>query len=261
MRHTSSSRRRLAVLLLVTATVVLAACGSGEPTPGQQSPSELVASPLPGDETPAAAPSPSPSALPSAAPSASPEPQPTPHPPSDTEQARFVAGYQPDQATDLEHVAYDLDGDEVDELVFTYVRTGSNVAHVDVAWWDGLAYHVSTGADGGPADRIDHVRLGDVNADGRTEVVIFESTTSGGGSLTIWRLAPGQSLQALTAEGGCDAGSNTYGVIGVKLEDRNGDGSDEIYATCDDSPLPVAAWGTDTYVWKDDAYRYEPELG
>ena len=260
MRH--PLLRGLATALAVAALAVLpAACGGGEPGPGQASPSDLVASPLPPDGSPAPAPSVTPSATtPSAAPSPSPEPSSTPHPPSDTEQARFVAGYQPDNATDLEHVAIDLNGDGVDELVFTYARTDANVAHVDIAFWDGTAYHVDVGADGGPADRIDKVQLTDVNADGVTEVVLFESTSSGGGSLTMWQLRD-HRLVPLRGQGGCDDGTNTYGVIGAKLEDRNGDGSAEIYATCDESPLPVAAWGTDRYVWQNGAYTYAPQVG
>ncbi len=61
----------------------------------------------------------------------------------------------------------------------------------------------------------------------------------------------------MIADGGCADGGNAYGVLGATIADRDGDGRAEIYATCDDSPLPASAWSTDVYVWDGSTYAYD----
>lgn len=244
----------------IAALAVLAtACGSGgDPTPTETPRDGLTAVPVnPGT------PGPSPSAsLPAPAPtgsaSPSPEASPTPRDPSDTDRARFIQGYRPEGSAGIEHVAIDLDGDAIEEVVFVYVVTSASVSRVDVAWWSGTEYEVRWTGDGGPADRLDDLAVRDVNNDGRTEIAVSQSVGASGGSLSLWRARVGeQRFDPLIAKGGCHAGSNTYGIVGADLEDRDADGAAEVYATCDDSPLPVAAWTTDVYVWSDDAYRID----
>lgn len=258
-------RRRAAVLAAGTALsagTVLSACSNSsgsvdgpEPTP------EVSAAAIPSGEATStdddATDQPSSSDDPSATESATDGPS----EPTDTDRARFAADYRPQGASDLEHVQADLNGDGIDEVVFVYVRGGEGVGHVDIAAWDPETgeYGIVTGADGGVADRIDRVRIGDLNLDGVVEVALFQERGSSGRSVNLWAAREGR-LVAQPARGGCHDGSTSFGVIGVSLEDRDGDGAVEIRATCDDSPLPASAWSSDTYVWQDNAWRHDPEL-
>lgn len=254
-------RTRTALTLALVATVALAACGDDDPGVGEgEGDGAIELTPLPTDEPsvdPAQNPTPF-SPTPTPSPSDEPSPDASPREATDTDRARFVAGYRPDGASDLEHVAVDITGDEVEELVFAYVANGTT-ARVDVAYWQGTAYEVSYRAEGGPAARIERLRVNDINADGIVEIATFQ-TNGGGSSITLWQVSGEQSLTGLRAQGGCADGLNTYGVVGAELEDRDGDGAAEVYASCDDSPLPVAAWSTHTYVWQDGAYRFDGEL-
>ncbi len=232
---------------------VLVGCGAGsEVVEIEARPSELATT-----DAPSTPPSPTPSPTPSDT-----TPSPTEEasrPPTATDRARFVQDFDPVDASDVEHVATDLDGDGVDELVFTYVR-GGRVSHLEVAWWDGSAYLVMFTADGGPASSVDRVRTSDVNADGHVEIVVFQSADADQSSLSLWQVVgPGQ-VEGLAAVGGCHDGSITYGAAGAELDDRDADGADEIYATCDDSPLPVREWSTDRYQWEAGAYHHAPSL-
>lgn len=232
---------------------VLAGCGSGIDV--VQIEAEPSSEPTTDVPSPTSTPTPSPTPTTT-------EPSPSeegPRPPTSTDRARFVSEFQPSDARLLEHVATDLDGDGVDEIVFTYVR-GEQVSHVEVAWWTGTAYQIAFAADGGAGAMIDRVRTSDVNADGYTEIVIFQSGDASRASLTIWRVTGPGEVSGLAARGGCHDGSNTYGVMGAELDDRDADGADEIYATCDDSPLPVGEWSTDRYLWEAGAYRHVPPL-
>lgn len=248
-------------IVLLAVLAALAACDGGGTT-AQPAPT-LTATPL--EPSPAITTSPTPGATVSPTATPTPTPSPTEREPTDTDRGRFVASYQPEGASDLEHIAVDLDGDGRQEVLFAYVRnTGGasgadGVSHVDVAWWEGTSYAIGFRDDGGPADRVDRLRVADVNADEVIEVVVHQSVGSSGGSLSLWQAeSPGRHrLRPLVAHGGCADGLHTYGVIGASLEDRDGDGRAEIYATCDDSPAPVAAWSTDVYVWTDGAYRLD----
>lgn len=247
-------RRPLAGLVLVAA---LAGCGSGTEVV------QIEAQPSPGPttETPSPTVDPTPTTTPSPTPTTD-DPSPTEaasRPPTATDRARFVSEFEPSDARGLEHVSTDLDGDGTDEIVFTYVRA-EQVSHLEVAWWDGTAYEIAFSADGGAGTTIDRLRTSDVNADGRIEVVLFQSGDASRSSLTIWQVTEPGEVVGLTAMGGCHDGSNTYGVVGASLEDRDADGADEIYATCDDSPLPVNEWSTDRYQWEAGAYRHVPRL-
>lgn len=257
---TRSTTRRLVGLALALA-LAGGACSSASPEPSATGPrDQLTGSPVPqpaadGDTSPA----PGPTSSTSPSPSPTPTESPSPTGPTDTDRARFVADYDPAGARDLEHVAVDLDGDDERELVFSYVRGEANVSRVDVAWWQGSEYAVRWSGDGGRAERLDETRIGDVNQDGHVEVALFQVVGSAGESLSLWRSAgPGtQALEALVARGGCHDGSHTYGAAGAELRDTDGDGVAEIAATCDDSPLPPAAWSTDIYVWRDGAYHFD----
>jgi len=247
--------RRLAVL--AAAGLTASSCGTADPGPvPTPSPTEAVASALP---SATASSTTSPTETLTDAATTDPTDVESEHDATDTDRARFVAEYRPDGATDIDHVQVDLDADGVEEVVVFYVRPSEGVGHVDLAFWSGTDYEVVAGADGGVADRVQRVRVADLNADGRTEIALFVARGSSGASVTLWAVA-GERLVPLTARGGCHDGSATYGVIGATIEDRDRDGRDEIYATCDDSPVPVAAWSTDGYSWTDGAWRHDPEL-
>lgn len=231
------------------AAFLLGACGGGPTTVS------LEAQPI-GPTSPSPSPEPEPSPT-----EASPSPTTTtpsgPRPPTDTDRARFVAAYDPAGASTLEDVAADLDGDGVEELVFAYVRNGR--AHVDVAWWSETTYEIRFADDGGAATSLDRLQISDVNADGRTEIVTHQSGEDEAASATLWRVLGAGEVEALVAVDGCHDGSNTYGAAGVRIADDDGDGADEIEATCDESPPPGSPWPSHTYVWQGDAYRHVPD--
>lgn len=239
--------------------VVLGACGGGAEGPIVT----LTAQPVPGTSD-----FPDPSQEPSVEPSAS-ESVPSDEPsasesgraPSDADRGRFIATFRPPGASDLEHVAADVDGDEVEEIVFGYVNVNDGSVTIAVAWWDGSdTYEVGAQVVGTVANRIERLRIADANADGLVEIITFQSGEGDAASLTVWQVTGREMVRPARAIGGCHAGSATYGAVGATMNDRDGDGSDEIYATCDDSPLPRSAWSTERYVWRQGAYRYAPSV-
>lgn len=228
---------------------LLVACTADVPT--------LSIEAQPSPEVTSKSPSPSLSPSPTPSPSASPSPSPSPTEEVDrvataTDRARFVASFQPDGATNLEHVAADVDGDGAEEVLFAYVR-GGRVAHLEVAWWTGTAYEIGFATDGAPATDIDRLRARDINADNRIEVLVGQTGEDDHASISIWQVvAPGEVVP-LPAAGGCHDGSHTYGVTGVSFDDRDADGVDEIYATCADGD-------THRYRWEAGVYRHAPQL-
>lgn len=255
-----SALRRPGTRLALAAVVLLAvACGGDERPTAEPTVQTLTASPIPGTSR---EPAPDPSPSPSASASASATPTPTedgtaPSGPTAADRARFVAAYRPEGASRLDHVSVDLDRDGVAELLFSYVVEGRT--QVDIAWWGEEGYAIRSRGEGGSATLIDSVRVGDVNADGRVEVITFQRDDTGS-SLTIWTVTSSRDLIGLRAVGGCDDGAYTYGVVGADLTDTDGDGVAEIVATCDDSPLPVRAWSEDTYRWDGEDYVADPRL-
>ena len=243
--------------VLATAGLVAAVLASGCGSDVRQVRIEAVPSPSASSPTPTD--SPSPTTPPS--PTETDEPSPTetgPRDPTDADRADFVASYAPDNVSGLENVAVDVDGDELQEIVFTAVR-GGQVAHVAVAWWTGTAYEIVFSDDGGPATTVDRVRVSDVNGDGRTEIALDASGEGGTASIALWAVAAPREVVRLPAAGGCHDGSHVYGVVGASLEDRDGDGSAEVYATCDGSSLDGRA-EVDRYRWETGAYRHAPDL-
>lgn len=180
-----------------------------------------------------------------------------PRQPTATDRARFVAAFDPPDATGLEHVSVDVDGDGIQELVFAWTHQ-QRVTRVAIAWWNGsTAYEVAFEADGGEGNSLDTLWVRDVTRDGLTEVVTFQSGPQAqAASATVWQVTGTRQVVALRAVGGCHAGSHTYGAVGVEFTTRGG--ASEIEATCDDSPLPRHLWSTDRYRWEDGAYRHQP---
>lgn len=248
--------RRLPLLALALATAsALVACGHGDDVGMEVLTAEPEASVPAEVDLPTIAVEPTPTVT------TSPTPAPTDTAsrlPGDRDRGVFVRGYDPDDARDLEVVAADVVVDEASEVVAVFVRDGA--AHLEVAWWDGRAYEVGTSLDGGAATDIIDLRIRDVNADGLVEIVVSHRGEDGRAGITVWQVAGIRQVNGLIAIGGCNAGRSTYGAVGAVLQDRNGDDAQEIYATCDDAPLPRSQWSTDRYVWADGSYRHLPEV-
>lgn len=238
-------------VLLALALVGAGCAGTPEPEPTV---SQLTARPLEeaAREPEPRVPTPSPSASPTPSPTPKGSPSPSPTGPSEADKARFASGYTPAGSHGVQHVALDLDLDGIEELLFTFVR--ERRSQVEIAAWDGSGYRVVASATGGRAQRVERLRVGDINADGRTEIVVHEADETGS-SLTVLAVTDDRNLVGLRARGGCYDGSATYGVVGAELRDTDGDSVPEIVARCDDSPLPVSAWSEETYRWEDGAYR------
>lgn len=258
-RRRSFVRRARTAVAVGAVGLVLAACGGGADGPIVT----LTAEPVPGTSGFATASEPTvePSVSESASASEVPSASESERLPSDADRGRFVATYRPDGSRDLEHVATDVDNDAVEEIVFAYIDVDERSVRVAVAWWDGFeTYAIEAEAVGTTADRIERLRVADANADGLVEIITFESGEGDAASLTVWQVTGRAMVRPARAIGGCHAGSATYGAVGATMNDRDGDGSDEIYATCDDTPLPRSAWSTDRYVWRQGAYRYAPSV-
>ncbi|MGH3441023.1 MAG: FG-GAP repeat domain-containing protein [Nitriliruptorales bacterium] len=248
MRTTARPVAALCALVLVAAACSRDGDPLGEPT-------RLIAEPVE-----ATAPDPGPTASPDASPSPTESPteeETGERDPTDTDRARFVADYRPGGTSDLRDVSVDLDGDDVKEIVFAYVVDSERRTRVDVADWRDNRYEISAQRSGGPADDLVDVRIHDVNADGRLEVVTLQRVGSSSESLSLWAGVENGGLEPLQARGGCFSGGNTYGDSEASMRDSDGDGAEEIRAVCEEAELPQPLWPTDVYVWSDGAYRCE----
>ncbi|MBW3562413.1 MAG: hypothetical protein KY437_07955 [Actinobacteria bacterium] len=239
-----------APLVVSLVVALVAACdGSGEPSAAPTG--TLTAFPV----TPAVSPvEPAPSGSVSPGPTASP-PASGPRDPTDADRARFVADHRPSGTSNHRNLAVDLDGDDQREIVFAYVVDAENRSQVDIADWTGTEYRVTEQAPGGPADELADLEIRDLNADGTIEVAVFQRSGASGSSATVWASSGNGTIVPLNARGDCFDGRNTYGDTGVAIEDRDGDGAAEIYATCQDEDLPAPLWPEVVYVWEDGVYR------
>lgn len=262
-------RRHLAAVTLVV-LVVGCAPGGGEPAP------VATASAEPGPEPSTTAPvPPAPTPAPTASSTSEPEPDtddggedgfdgdssqafedlPPPREATAADAAAYIRDVVVPAVPAPSGVAVDLDGDGVLEVLLTGVLNGRG--WVGVATWNGTDYGIVDQDDGGPGDRVVDVSVSDVNADGTDEVVL-DVGGSGTASLAIWAIDDGPALRRLPAQEGCHDGSHVYGVIGADLTLGPGPGLD-VVASCDDSPLPVADWSSQTWRWARGAFRLVPE--
>lgn len=172
--------------------------------------------------------------------------------PTSADAAAFLQGDPGMGLTGLEHVLVDLDGDSWKEVVATGMHDRRGV--VLVAWWTAAGYEVLARDEAGPGSGIADLRAADVNHDGTTEVMVG---VEGDGlrSIALWAVPGRGRLVPLEAVGGCHDGTHVYGVTRAWLESR-GDGPHAIVADCDESPLPVADWAEQRWLWEDGAYRH-----
>lgn len=251
------SRRRAALGLVL----VVALGGCGDDGAADEDVPVVTAEGVPGGSeelapTDAATASPSPDGA--AAPGLDPSPAPTSSiGPSSAAAASFVRGPVLDDLAGVEHVVVDLDGDTWAEVVATGVRDGVGVLRV--AWWTVDGYEVLAEDAAGPGRSVTDLRAADLTGDGRTELLV-EVEGEGLHSLALWSVLRRGVIQPLAAEGGCHDGEHVYGVTSARLED-SGQGPTTIVADCDDSPLPVADWSEQRWVWDGDAYRVDTAPG
>jgi hypothetical protein len=246
------SRARAQCTAVAAALLVLSGCGSASTTSDG-------AAPAGGSD--AASPGPVATPTPSAAPPVS-TPAPTPTVGGDdpvedrqataADAAAWLATVDLAGVDGLRGTAVDLDGDAGPELVLRGVRDGRG--WVGVATWDGGTYAVVTQDVGAPARRTDDLRVADVNGDGAPEVVLM-TAGDGSASLSLWSLPTTDRLVRVRSSGGCNGGGHVFGVIGAELVAGPRAGVLDVVATCDDSPLPVADWGSARFRWDGDAYR------
>ena len=173
--------------------------------------------------------------------------------PTSAAAAAFVASEALQDLIGVEHVVVDLDADTWPEVVATGIRDRTGVLRV--AWWTADGYEVLAEDQAGPGREVADLRAADVNDDGRTEVLVGVDG-DGLGSVAVWAVPRRGVVQRLVAEGGCHDGRHVYGVTRAQLEER-AEGPPAIVADCDESPLPVADWGEQRWVWSDGAYRLE----
>jgi hypothetical protein len=174
--------------------------------------------------------------------------------PTDSDRARFIASYDPGGVSGGRQVAADIDGDGIAEIVFAFVVEAEQRSRVDVAAWSGTSYDIVTRELGGPAERLEELRISDINGDGRIEVVVIQRVGDSR-SATLWVGGAGGALDPLRGVGDCFDGSHTYGDTDVTVADRTGDGRAEVRAVCEDPDRPRPLWPEVVYQWEDDAYR------
>ena len=172
--------------------------------------------------------------------------------PSNADAAAFVGSDVLADLRGLEHVVVDRDGDTWAEVVATGIRDRRGV--VRVAWWTADGYEVLAEVMGGAGRDVTDLRAADVNDNGITELLVAVEG-EGLASLSVWSVPRRGVVEPLEAVGGCHDGSHVYGVTRVRLVDQ-GEAPPAIVADCDDSPLPVADWSEQRWVWEQGAYRF-----
>lgn len=240
--------------VLAAGAVALLAAGAVACTPATDDEPDtiaLTATPVP-EATPTPEPSPEPSPTPEATPTPTPEEE---RDPTDADRARFVAGYEPDGVSGMRQVAFDITGDGIREVVFVLVADAEQRSRVDVAAWAGTRYEIVTQDLGGPADRIEDLRISDITADGRTEIVVEQMFAASAHSASLWQVTPSASLERLVGHGDCFDGSHTYGDTSVQVFAQQDDRPAEVRADCEEEGLPQDLWPTLVYQWEDGAYR------
>lgn len=241
------------VALLAVVAVLLVGCPSAEQEEAAQ-PETIVVTATPVPAEVAEEPEPD---EPSPTPTPEPSPSPTPveaREPTDGDRARFIASYDPGGVSGGQQVAADIDGDGTREVVFAWVVDAERRSRVDIAAWTGTSYEIVARELGGPAERLEDVRVSDLTDDGMVEVLTVQSVGSHALSATLWRGRDGGTLEPLRGVGDCFDGSHTYGDSDVRVADDTGDGRAEVRAVCEDD-RPRDLWPTVVYEWEDGAYR------
>lgn len=238
-------------LTVVACALLVAGTIGCSPTPDDgPDPIALTATPVP-----EATPTPEPSPEPSPTPEATPTPTPEERDPTDADRAQFVADYEPDGTSGIRPVAADVSGDGVQEVVFALVADAEQLSRVDVAAWTGTRYEIVQRDLGGPADRIESLRISDITADGRTEIVVLQAFGASSRSASLWQATSEPRLERLTGHGDCFDGSHTYGDTEVQVLAHQDERPSQVRADCEEEGVPADLWPTVVYTWQDAAYR------
>ncbi len=168
----------------------------------------------------------------------------------------------PESAEPLHRASADLDGDgTLEEIVLAGWGGSPGGLGYDflqlfvIARAEGGGYRVVWQSEQLPTERGEALQVRDLNSDGLPEVLSVQAMGASGETLyVLGRLGAGYGW--LAPQGGQFDGGDAFGEVGVRVEDRDGDGMVEILA----SYGPAAKY-TDVYVWDGEAYVYQETLG
>jgi hypothetical protein len=168
----------------------------------------------------------------------------------------------PESAEPFERASADLDGDGVpEEIALTGWGGGPNRLGYDflqmfvIEVAESGEYVIAWQSEQLPTDRAEALEVRDVNGDGLPEVLSVQAMGAGGETLYILS-SRDAGYGWLSPQGGHFDGQDAFGENGVRLEDLDGDGLDEILAS-----YGPAASQTDVYGWDGQAYVYRETLG
>lgn len=175
-------------------------------------------------------------------------------PPSGVDDAdRVPALVISDEPTDVHTVLADLDGDAVPERVRAAIVRNAVEVRVE-RYEEGGLWRDIDNATGAVADDLVGLWVQDLNSDGRAEVHTKQWVGTNGESVSLWSFG-NDTLQSMTASGGCWDGSHTFGVVGALVHPG------EVKAICEEEPLPPSLWSTAVYRWDDGRWTFQELVG
>jgi hypothetical protein len=158
-----------------------------------------------------------------------------------------------DDPTDVHTVLADLDGDNVPERVRAAIVRNAVEVRVERYEGGGLWRDIDN-ATGAVADDLVGLWVQDLNSDGRAEIHTKQWVGTNGESVSLWSFG-NDTLQSMTASGGCWDGSHTFGVVGALVHPG------EVKAICEEEPLPPSLWSTAVYRWDDGRWTFQELVG
>jgi hypothetical protein len=168
----------------------------------------------------------------------------------------------PESAEPLHWATADLDGDgAAEEIVLTGWGGGDGGLGFDflqlfvITSIGGGDYGVAWQSEQLPTERGEALEVRDVNGDGSLEVLSVQAMGASGETLYVLGRRAGD-YGWLRPEGGHFDRQDAFGEAGASVEDRDGDGLEEIVAW-----YGPAASRADVYAWDGQAYAYQETLG
>ncbi|MHB1006751.1 MAG: BsuPI-related putative proteinase inhibitor [Chloroflexota bacterium] len=197
------------------------------------------------------------------APAATPNPAPAASPTTTTDPSALL----PNGAKALSEARADFDGDGKVEVAilaaFGYQADRLSAEHLEL-------FIVAPSADGYTqawrsgtllGERAEQLQAADVNKDGRPEIVSKQSLGAAGETLYLFGALGGKGYGILAPKGGAFDGRPSFGEVSARLEDLDGDGTQEVLAG-----YGPAASRTDVYRWNGQTYAFlfthqDPDAG
>jgi len=169
--------------------------------------------------------------------------------------------YLPDSAQALRQVSADLDGDGQEEYI-VLAGFGRSAERLDFEWLQLFIIKLQRPPghevifDSGPllGQRAEALQVRDINGDGQLEVLSVQYMGAAGQTMYVLTQREG-AFAFLQPHGGYFDGQDSFGENGVRLQDIDGDGIEEILA----SHGPAASQ-TEVYRWDGTAYVYVKTL-